>query len=98
MDGRADDAPAFPDADPGFDADPGHDYNTSYLPPNDRLDRRKNLTKVANAPGAMSKASMAAPKRRAPRDRRTSLTANQREQLRYRQQVFDFRAATDDMV
>ena len=88
-DGRADEPPAFPDADPDYDYDP-----PSLIP------------SYQGTPGAQSKAFPSAPppkaKAKAPRDRRSNLTANlstgQRDQLRFQQQAMNFRAARDDMV
>ena len=86
MDGRADDPPAFPDADPDYD------YNPSSLIPTFRGTPGAQSKAFPSVPPPK-----AAPKA-AQRSRNSNLTRSQYEQLRWQQQGMMWRRNQDDQV
>ena len=98
-DGRADEPPAFPDADPDYD------YNPSSLIPTYQARPGAQSKAFPSAPGTMSKASMAPPPKAqakatyaAQRSRPGNLSRSQQEQLRWQQQGMMWRRHQDDQV
>jgi hypothetical protein len=105
MDGRLDEPPAFPDADPYYDEVNGYDppsLLTTYQP---KAPPGAQSKAFPSAPGAMSKASMAPPPKAkakatyaTQRSRNSNLTRAQYEALRWQQQGFMWRRNPDDQV
>ena len=98
-DGRADEPPAFPDADPDYD------YNPSSLIPTYQGTPGAQSKAFPSAPGAMSKAPPKAPPKAkakatyaAQRSRNSNLTREQYEQLRWQQQGMVWRRNPDNQV